>query len=109
MHSGVDWPAVEAYTMTPEDYAHFKDPSRKPPARFHWYWPLSWGTAAGNPVHGFLKHRRRKQARRASMKHGFQSHDSVRYFGRQGSGPTSEDLESGLSGYSVQGMVYQPL
>lgn len=98
--------AVERFADTPEDYEHFRDPTKPPPVRFHWWWPLSWGTHRGRPFDAFLTKRSEMKIRRKRGQPDLQdatvSHQSVKLFGRKGSGtraPTSvDDLESGVSG-----------
>ncbi|KAK9789036.1 hypothetical protein WJX73_003859 [Symbiochloris irregularis] len=103
MLRGVDWPAVEQFTITPDDYEHFKDPSQPPPPRFEWGWPPSWRHRQGNPFYScFDRRKRRKGKASGGLESGFGGDDSVKFFGRRGNVPLADDLESGISAYSNQ-------
>lgn len=101
----MDWKAVESFAEAGEDYEHFKDPCKPPPATFHWYWPLSWHHARHRPFNAYFSKRKQLKGKRGSgFGHSFGSGDTIKLFGRKNHGQPEvqpDDLESGLSGLSL--------
>ena len=70
--------------------------------RFHWWWPLSWRENKYRPLDAFFNNRREVKSKHKLG--GFGPDGHAKFFGRKYPSADQNDLESGLSGISQQGI-----